>query len=446
MNISLNQLTATDGSITIKIEEQDYLSKVNTKIKDYAKKANIKGFRQGMVPIGVVKKMFGKSILAEEVNHIISHSISDFIKEKKLKVLGDPMPDNEKTPRIDWEVQKEFEFIFNIGMAADFKVELSSKVKIQKYKIDVDQKVLDDTMDEARKRYATPTYPEVSEATDILYGERVGATADQKNTYIPISKVMAAEQKKFIGLKKEDVIEFNAKQAFETIADQANALGLHEGDLDKTDGNASVKITHISRLIDADLNQETFDKVFGKDAVTNMDEFTAKIKETISANYERETNHMLDHEIEHYLSDNIKVDLPEEFLKNWLKNTGDGTITDEVLAKEFDDYKKSIKLDLIKNQLAEENKIQTDANDVKARAKQMVIDQFGGAAVAEQLQDRIDAIADNYLKGNDGQNFMKLYNTLRSEKIMSHIKSTITITEKAVTLDEFKKVVETHRH
>ena len=211
MNISLNQLTATDGSITIKIEEQDYLSKVNTKIKDYAKKANIKGFRQGMVPIGVVKKMFGKSILAEEVNHIISHSISDFIKEKKLKVLGDPMPDNEKTPRIDWEVQKEFEFIFNIGMAADFKVELSSKVKIQKYKIDVDQKVLDDTMDEARKRYATPTYPEVSEATDILYGERVGATADQKNTYIPISKVMAAEQKKFIGLKKEDVIEFNAK-------------------------------------------------------------------------------------------------------------------------------------------------------------------------------------------------------------------------------------------
>jgi trigger factor len=206
LNITLDQQSQTDGLITVKIEEQDYLAKVNDKLKDYAKKANIKGFRQGMVPAGVVKKMFGKSVLADEVNHIISHSINDYIKEKKLKVLGDPMPDSEKTPPIDWDTQKDFQFVFNVGMAADFKVDLNSKVKVQKYVIEVDDLVIQETLTETRKRYGQPTYPEASEVTDILYGEIQGGNPEEKkNSYIIIEKVKATEQKKFLGVKKEDL-------------------------------------------------------------------------------------------------------------------------------------------------------------------------------------------------------------------------------------------------
>lgn len=447
MNISLNQLTATDGSITIKIDEQDYQSKVATKLKDYAKKANIKGFRQGMVPAGVVKKMFGKSILVEEVNQIISSSINNFIKEKKLKVLGDPMPDTEKTPNIDWDFQKEFEFVFKVGMAAEFKVDLSSKVKIKKYSIEIDQTVIDETILETRKRYGKPTYPEISEAGDILYGEITGATPEEKkNTYIIIDKAKKKEQKKFLGVKKDDIVEFNAKEAFESAADQANALGIHEGDLAHVDGHATVKVTFVSRVEPAEINQELFDKVFGKDTVKTEEEFVNKIKETIGENYERETNHLLDHEIEHHLMDTTNIALPDAFLKHWLKNTGDGSITDEVLEKEFNDYKNSIKMDLIKNQIAEENKISVESAEVRDRARQLVISQFGGEAVAAQLSDRIDQIADNYLQGNNGQNFMRLYNALRTEKVMAVIKGLITVTEKKVSLDEFKKAVAEHQH
>lgn len=447
MNISLNQQSATDGLITIKIVEQDYQSKVSNKLKDYAKKANIKGFRQGMVPQGVVKKMFGKSILVEEVNAIISSSISNFIKEKKLKVLGDPMPDADKTPSIDWDFQKDFEFVFKVGMAADFSVDLSNKVKITKYKIEVDDKVVEETLLETRKRYGKPEYPEVSEKTDILYGEIAGTTPEEKkNTYIIIEKAKAKEQKKFIGLKKDDVVEFNAKEAFDDVADQANALGLHEGDLASTDGKASMKVTIVSRIEPAELNQELFDKVFGKDVVKSEEEFVNKVKETIASNYEREADHLLEHEIEHHLMDNTKIALPEDFLKHWLKNTGDGSITDEVLEKEFNDYKNSIKMDLIKNQVAEENKITVEAGDVRERAKQMVINQFGGEAAAELLKDRIDQITDNYLQGNNGQNFMRLYNVLRTEKIMGAIKGLITVNEKKASLEEFKKAVAEHRH
>ena len=447
MNITLDQHSKTDGLITVKIEEQDYLPKVNTKIKDYAKKANIKGFRQGMVPTGVVKKMFGKSILVEEVNHIISHSINDYIKEKNLKVLGDPMPDNEKTPSIDWDTQKNFEFVFQVGMAAEFKVDLSSKVKITKHTIEVDESVIQDTLLETRKRYGQPTYPESSEITDILYGEIVGDNPEEKkNSYLIIEKVNQKEQKKFLGVKKDDVIEFDVHKTFENATDKANALGVSETDLENKDGNIAVKITFVSRVLPAELNQELFDKVFGKDVVKSEEEFVGKVKETIASNYDRESNHLLEHEIEHHLMDHTKIELPEVFLKNWLKNTGDGKITDEVLDKEFNEYKNSIKLDLIKNQIAEDYKIKVETKDVQEKAKAMVISQFGGEAAAEQLKDRIDQIAGNYLQGNNGQNFMRLYNMLRSEKIMEQIKSMITIPEKKVSLDEFKKLAESHRH
>jgi trigger factor len=447
LTITLNQQSQTDGFISVKLEESDYAPKVASKLKDFAKKANIKGFRQGMVPAGVVKKMFGKSILAEEVNHLISHSLNDYIKENKLKVLGDPLPDSEKTPAIDWDVQKDFEFVFQVGMAADFKVDLSSKVKIQKYTIEVDEKVVEETLLETRKRYGQPTYPEASEITDILYGEIVVVNPEEKkNSYLIIEKIKDKEQKKFLGVKKDDVIEFDVHQIFENEADKANALGVGEDELIGKEGKVTVKISFVSRTLPAELNQELFDKVFGKDAVKTEEEFLGKVKETIAANYERETNHMLEHEIEHLLMDNTSISLPEDFLKKWLKNTGDGSITDEVLEKEFNDYKNSIKLDLIKNQIAEEHKIVADAKEVHEKAKELVINQFGGQAIAEQLSDRIDKIADNYLQGNNGQNFMRLYNVIRTEKIMATIKTLITITEKKVSLDDFKKVAETHRH
>lgn len=447
MNITLDQQSKTDGLITVKIEEQDYLPKVNTKLKDYAKKANIKGFRQGMVPMGVVKKMFGKSILVEEVNHVISHSINDYIKDKKLKVLGDPMPNSEKTPSIDWDTQKDFEFVFEVGMAADFKVDLSPKVKITKNVIEVDDTVIQETLTETRKRYGQPTYPEASEVTDILYGEIVGANPEEKkNSYVIIEKVKKKEQKKFLGVKKDDIIEFDAHQIFDDNSDKANALGISEDQVATNDGKVSVKISFVSRTLPAELNQELFDKVFGKGVVSTEEEFINKIKETIASNYDRESNHLLEHEIEHLLSDHTSIELPEAFLKKWLKNTGDGSITDEVLEKEFNDYKNSIKLDLIKNQIAEENKISVEAKEVQDKAKAMIVSQFGGEAVAGQLGDRINQIADNYLQGNNGQNFMKLYNVLRTEKVMTQIKSMITVAEKKVSLEEFKKLAAAHNH
>src|ERR1041385_5636110 len=171
-----------------------------------------------------------------------------------------------------------------------------------------------------------------------------------------------------------------------------------------------------------------------------------KIKETISGNYARETEHLFEHEIQHYYVDNTKINMPDGFLKTWLKATSNGQVNDDVLEKEFNTYSDSLKWDLVKNKIAEDNGIKIEEAEVREKAKQIIADQFGGSAIADQLGDKFDGIVSNYLAGKDGkgENYMRTYNQLRNEKIMTVILSNITVSEKKVSLDEFKKIAESH--
>jgi trigger factor len=449
LNITLNKQNSTEGSLNIVLTETDYLPKVEEKVKDYSRKASIKGFRQGKVPAGVIKKMFGKSILVEEVNHLISHSISDYIKNNKLKVLGDPIPNEEKARTIDWDNQKDFEFEFQIGMVEDFKVDLSTKVKVISHPIEIDQKVIDETLTDIKRRYGKVSYPEVSEAQDNLFGEiSVKGSEEKKGSYISIEKIEKKEQKKFIGLKKEEAVEFEVEKALADEAERARALNLSEEEAKQAKGTYVFTVTSVSRVETAELNQELFDKVFGSEVVKTEEEFLSKIRETITENYKRETEHLLDHEIQHYFVDNTKISMPENFLKTWLKNTSAGKVTDEVLEKEFSQYKESLKWDLIKNQITEEKSITVEGDEVREKAKKQIIEQFGGESIAAQLGSKLDDIANNFLSGQDGkgENFMRIYNQLRHEKIMKVVKEAITINEKKVSLDEFKKIAASHNH
>lgn len=448
MNISLDKQSVTDGTLKVNLNEQDYLPKVEEKVREYSRKANIKGFRQGKVPAGVIKKMFGKSILVEEVNHLVSHGISDYIKEQKLRVLGDPLPNEEKARAIDWDTQKDFEFEFQVGMVDDFKYELSPKVKLTAHVIEVTDQVIDDTLADLRRRYGQVSYPEASEATDNLHGEITMADGSVKNSYIPIEKVDKKAQKTFLGVKKEDSVTFN----IEDISDEAvraQVLDADATEVQSAKGSYTLKVNNITRILPAEMNQELFDRVFGKDVVTDEASFREKVRETIAGNYRRETDHLLEHEIMHYYVDNTKVEMPETFLKKWLMNSSQGQIDDATLQKEFGAYKDSLKWDLIRNKIADDHQLTVENNEVKMRARAQILEQFGGnAAIAEQLGDRFDAIVDNYLQGQDGrgEQYMKTYNQLRNEKIMKVIREKITVSDKNVTLKEFEKIVAQHNH
>jgi trigger factor len=448
LEITLNKKNNTEGLIKIKLTEGDYQPHVEEKLKDYARKATIKGFRAGKVPQGVIKKMFGKSILVEEINHLLSHKLSDYIKDNNIKILGEPLPNADASQSIDWETQKDFEFEYQIGMVDDFKYELSTKVKVKSHPIEVDQKMIDETIDDLKKRFGKVSYPEASSEGDNLFGALRAAEGEWKKeaAFIPLEKVERKELKKFVGLKKDDEVEFDLKKAFANQETIETILGVPAEDAKSASGNYFFKVETVSHVEPAALDQELFDRVFGMGTATTQEEFLNKVKETIGENYKRESDHFLEHNIEDYFIKNTTIDLPVAFLRSWLKATSKGEVTDSVLDNEFDSYSRSIKWDLVKNRIADDNKIAVVADEVRQKAKDMIVAQFGGQAFAAQLQDKLDGIADNYLQNENGQNFMKLYNQIRNEKILKHIKENITIQENKVSVDEFKKIVEEHKH
>lgn len=448
MEITLDKKSNTEGLIKIKLTEGDYQPHVEEKVRDFAKKANIKGFRPGKVPTGVIKSLYGKSILVDEINHLLSHKISDYIRDNNIRILGDPMPNQQQSLAIDWDAQKEFEFEYQIGMVDDFKYDLSDKVKIQTYKIEVDDKAVEETVADLKKRFGKVSYPELSEAGDNLSGSLAQKDGDfnREFAYITVANVEKKEQKKFIGLKKDDVVDFDANKLFSEKSEKAGLLGLPEEEADSIKGTLQFTVTSISRVEPAAADQELFDRVFGKDAVSNEEEFTAKVRQTIGENYNRESDHFTEHLIEDYLLDHTPIDLPEDFLRSWLKNTGGGQVTDEVLDKEFKSYRRGLMWDLIKNRIAEDNKISVETEEVRDKAKELIVGQFGGQAFVEQIKDKLDGIADNYLYNDEGKNYMKISRQLRDEKIFSFIREKIKISEKKVNADEFKKIAETHVH
>lgn len=448
MEITLDKKNTTEGLIKIKLSEGDYQPQVEEKLKEYARKASIKGFRPGKVPAGVVKRMYGKSVLVDEINHILSHKISDYIKENNIKILGDPLPNKEKTQDLDWESQKDFEFEYHIGMVDDFSYDVSKNVKVKSYPIEVDGKIMDDTLADLKKRFGTVTNPEVSEANDTVYGELTEIGSEFKLDYaqIEIAKVSKEQQPKFIGLKKDDSIELDITKLFDSAEDLSELLRISEAEAKEKTGTYALKVVNISRTEPSEMNPELFDRVFGKDTATTEEEFVEKVKQTISENYNRESIHFLDHAIEDYFIENTTISLPDNFLKEWLLATSKGEVTADVIDNEFKFYRRGLVWDLIKNRIAEENKILVEGEEVRSKAREMIIAQFGGQAFADQLQDRIEGIVDNYLKNENGQNFTKLYHQLRNEKILNYIKANISIDEKKVNVEEFKKIVESHKH
>ncbi|MFM7193784.1 MAG: trigger factor, partial [Bacteroidota bacterium] len=360
---------------------------------------------------------------------------------------GEPLPDQEKTSAIDWDNQKDFDFHFQIGLAGEFKVELSDKVKVTRNLIEVTEATVDEAIADARKRHGNISYPEVSGAADSIYGEiRKEGEEEKKSAFLIVEKLDKKIQPKFTGVKREDIITFQAEALSDDMAVRAQVFNVSEEEAKSITGTYHFHVGTISNTEPAELNQEFFDKVFGKEQVSAEADFRAKVRETIEKNYEREANHLFEHELEHHFTDHTTMVLPEEFLKRWLKETGDGKITDEVLAREFPIYIKEMKWNLIRERIASENEIKVEAADVRQRAKEMLMEQFGGAAIAEQLGDRMDAFADNYLQGNEGKNYMRLYNQLHTEKIMGVIRGKISVTDKMISLEDFQKLAASHRH
>lgn len=441
MDITLDKKDSNVASLKVTLKEADYQSKVDEKIKDYSKKAQIKGFRQGKVPQSLVKKMYGKSIMVDEINHMVGHAIQDYIRDNELRILGEPIPNQQQIESVDWETQTDFEFEYNIGLVEEFKVELGKKVKVTQYEIDVNDKVIDETVENVRTQFGKMTNPEVSEEGDMLFGTLSQEGSDiSHDTTIDPTEFSKANAKKFAGKKKGDVVPADLSKLYKEKAQQAAQIGKTEDEIEGLDMNFNFEVKNVNRREMAAIDQELFDKTFGPDVVTSEKEFRAKISDTISENYSRETNAWLNKTIQDELIKNTRINLPDSFLKEWLKISGEGKVTDQDLENEYHIYADQLRWNLISGQIAKDAEVKAEHEDIKEATRKMIEAQFMGSGLGQML-DQMDSFVEHYLQGENGQNYMKMAEQVQQEKVLDHIKGQIEIKSKKVSLDQFKEIV-----
>ena len=444
MNITQEKINDLNAIVKIKIAPEDYTEKVDKSIKEQAKKATLPGFRKGMVPAAHIKKMYGRSILVEEINNLLSETLNKHLTDNKVEILGQPLPVMDDTKEFKWDYTDEFEFDYELGLAPAIDVKVTAKDKFTQYVVKADEETLAARIKNIRKSYGKMTNPEVSAEEDVLYAELAQLSADGSvfeggiNSTGSIRLDQVADKKilkSLIGLKKDDVVELDVQKAFdknEVII--AKLLNISEEDAKDLQSKFRVTVKNVNRLEEADLNQEFFDKLFGAGEVTDEAGFTARITEEIESMFKQDADRKLQNDMYTKLTDSVKIDLPDEFLRKWLKATNE-KLTDEELAEGYDDFAKNLKWTLIENKLIKDNNIEIKYEDVFQTAKQRLDAQFRMYSPAPMPEDQLAQYTATFLKEKDNAN--RIFDEVKAIKVFEHIQSVATIEQKEIAYNKF---------
>jgi trigger factor len=444
MNVTLEKSSPVNASLKVAVAEGDYKPELDKKLRDFAKKANIRGFRPGKVPLSLIQKMYGKSLLVDEINGLLSKAVNEYIRENRLPVVGDPMPDREQASAVDWDNQREFEFSYHLGLASDFEVDFSALPPVTSYEIQATPQDLETAIADLRKRFGGHAHVDSVGAGDMVYGQFEGEGWNEKSA-IPTAKLTPDALAQFTGKTKGDAVTFDVQKLFADAKSLALATGKKEDEVADLQGEVTFTIEDITRNEDAEINQDLFDKVLGPGAVSSEEEFRQKVSEIIGDNYRREAELLLRDDLRLALLNAIPIDLPDEFLRRWLLETNDGQITEEEIEKDYDKFAEDLRWTLIRNRVAEDVGVKVEYAEVLDRTRDMVRAQFGLPAGSEDdsMKDVIDRVAVNYL--NDKQrtdNFTNMFNRVYTDKVMDVIREKAPVVTQPIDAESFKAKAE----
>lgn len=440
MNISLEKSTPVNARLVVSIAEADYKVKVDKNLKDYRKRANIKGFRPGMVPIQVVQKMYGKSILIEEINQMLGKAVQEYIRENSLSIVGEPMPVKEEQDMIDWDNQKDFNFIYNLGLSGEFTVDFDKIPAVKTYDIQAGEKELNDTLENIMKNGGEQIHADSVEDGDMVFGTFTQGEWSEKSA-IPMKAIKEEAKATFVGAAKDSTLTFDLQNTF---VDE-KSIELATGNKNGLVGEVTFVIEDITRTGAAEMNQAFFDKILGEGKVSSEEEFRAEVSEIIKSNYNRESEYLLKIDAEKALLENVSIELPEQFLKDWLVEINQGKFTPEQIEADFENVKKDLRWTLIKNEIATKNDIKVEYEEVLAKTKEMIRGQFGmmGGGAGNEMDEMIDRIATGYLTDKNKQdNFRKMFDEVFTAKISEAIVANIKIETKTIDVEEFKQIAD----
>jgi trigger factor len=450
MNITKENIDELNAILTVSIEKNDYEANVNDVLKNYRKKANMPGFRPGMVPAGLIKKMYGKAALAEEVNKILSKSLTDYIVSENLNVLGEPLPNDEKQQPIDWDNQSDFSFVFDVATAPAFDVKLEDLTALPYYNIVADDEMVEKQLDAYASRLGQNVVVESVEEKDTVRGNfvQLGEDGSELEGGIVAEKVVIAidlmkdEEIKasFIGKKAGDVIVFDPVKAYDNRHEVSHLLNISHEAAETLSGNFSFTIVEVLRFEKAELNPDLFSKIYGEDSgIATLEEFTAKVKAEIEENFGYSSNYKFALDSRDALLKAVSIELPEAFLKRWIKATNE-KMTEEQIEGDFDNFMVDLKWQLIKDKIAKDNGLKITEEDVRGLAKEMALMQFRQYGLNNVGEEHLENYADHMLKNEEERR--KLVARKHEDVIVATIKEKASLDVKEISYDEFNKMLE----
>lgn len=435
MDIKKTAIDALNAVVTVSITKDDYQDKVTGVLNNYRKTANIPGFRKGHIPMGMVKKQYGKAVLVEEVNKLLQDGLHNFLTEEKLDVLGNPLPKNEA--EINWN-NEDFTFEFDLGLAPSFEVDVTKKA-VTAYKIVADNDMLDNQVKTIRKQYgklmAKDTVAKGDEITGTFTNEEKGI---DKSTTIELDALKGKTQiKALTGAKIGDVITLKTKGMFSEENDHQKHFGVSPEDAKGLAVEVAFKIEEVNTREMAELNQELFDKLFGEGVVTSEETLKEKIKEDAEKQFAQQSDQKMLNDVVESLIENTKFDLPKDFLERWIQVSGETPMTEEEAKAEYERSEKGLRYQLIEGKLRAENNLQVSFDELKAYSREMIKGQMAQFGQTNPSDEELDTIAARILANQE--EVKRLSEQLNTNKLLDFFKEKAKLKTKEVTYDKFIK-------
>ncbi len=446
MNISHQNNGGLTATIHIHLGEEDYIESVNKQLAEYRKKTNMPGFRSGKVPLGLLKKMYGKNILAEEINKKVSDALNNYVVENNFNVLGYPLPNKEKTETLDFDRRKDFDFYFDIGIAPEFEFTLSDEINVPYYKIKAGREDVDKAIEDIKKRFAAEEYPEKAEETDGLQGTFYELDADGNpveegigyKSYFKIDDIkLKTIISEFTGKGNGDTVDFNPMKAFEDESKVMSLLNLQTKQEDKLSADYRFTIEKVVRSINAEPGEELYNKVYPDLDIKTEEDFRNRIAEEIEKHYGADADNQLINDAVDEFIKTTDLPIPDDFMKRWLVESNGGKITAEQVEELFESYGRTIRWSLIESRLIDTygDKASVTEEDIRSEVRKYFITPGEEYKPNPQVEEVISNILSNK------EEKQRIYNSLKNRKLSKLFKENLGLKEKEVTSEKFIEIV-----
>ncbi len=450
MNVSLKNIDAVSGIVKLEIVKADYAEQVEKSLRNFRQKANVPGFRKGMVPMGMVKKMYGKHVLVEEVNKLVSENLFSYIRENKLNILGEPMPNESEQKPINFDTQEDFEFCFDVALVPEINITLSKGDKLPYYEVAIDDEMLNQQIDAYTANFGTYDKADEVEEKDMVKGTvaelengspKEGGIVVEEAVLMPAYMKDEAEKAKFVGAKVNSVVVFNPNKAYDGAeVEIASFLKVDKEAVAGITGDFSFEITEITRHQKAEMNQELFDKVFGEGVVTSEEEFKSKIKEALTDQFTPQSDYKFLLDAREVLVQKAgEMKFADDMLKRWLVAANENT-TAEKVEEDFPKMIEDLKYQLIKENLVKSNNLKVEDADIEAFAKRVAQAQFAQYGMLSVPEDVLANYAKDMLKNK--QTLQNIIDRAVEEKLAAWLKEQVELDVKEVSTEEFSKLFE----